>query len=258
MNRDVLDKGKVILIDRMGNDYSVLRAARVSTGAEVSKGDLKDRGLIRYLYRNDHISPFAFVSFQFYFKMPIFVARQFFRHRTFDMNEASARYKEFEWEVFYPENWRKQDTENKQGSLEDLDFSDFQEDLNRRIFNAYQSAESFYEIALDANVAREQARTVMPVGQYTEFYAHVNLRNLFHFLELRLDEHAQYEIRVYAEAVLSILKELDDLKWSIEVFEEMYNLKNLFKQSLNVSNKRFKSFNQFETYLKDFINLNKE
>jgi len=254
MERSVLNEGKVYLVDRMGNDYSILRAARVSTGAEVSKGDLKDRGLIRYLYRNDHISPFSFVSFQFYFKMPIFVARQFFRHRTFDMNEASARYKEFEWEVWYPEDWRAQDTkENLQGSDGTINH---QELTTQMVKGVYSKNKNAYESMLGHNVAREQARTVMPVGQYTEFYAHVNLRNLFHFLELRLDEHAQHEIRVYAEAVLSILKELPDLKWSIQIFEEMYNLKQLFKKAVNASNKRFKSFNQIESYLKDFIRAN--
>ncbi len=256
MERNVLNKGKVALIDKMGNDYSILRAARVSTGAEVSKGDEKDRGLIRYLYRNDHISPFSFVSFQFYFKMPIFVARQFFRHRTFDMNEASARYKEFEWEVWFPDEWRTQDKkENLQGSD---GIAEHQVLTSHMVKGIYQKNEQAYKSMLCNNISREQARTVMPVGQYTEFYAHINLRNLFHFLELRLDEHAQPEIRVYAEAVLSILKEIKDLKWSIEIFEEMYNLKNLFKECVNVSNGKFKSLSQIETYLKDFVRSNKE
>lgn len=256
MERDVLNLGKVKLIDRMGNDYSILRAARVSTGAEVSKGDLKDRGLIRYLYRNNHISPFSFVSFQFYFKMPIFVARQFFRHRTMDYNEASARYKEFEWEVWFPEEWRLQDTkENLQGSDGIINHQELTSSMVKGIYTKNKEA---YESMLSHNVAREQARTVMPVGQYTEFYAHVNLRNLFHFLELRLDSHAQYEIRVYAESILSILKELNDIKWSIEIFEEMNELNKLFNECVNASNKKFKSFNQIESYLKDFIRANKE
>lgn len=256
MERSVLNEGKVELVDRMGNDMSVLRAARVSTGSEVSKGEKKDRGLIRYLYRNDHISPFSFVSFQFYFKMPIFVARQFFRHRTFDFNEASARYKEFEWEVFYPEEWRAQDTKNNiQGSDGVVNH---QELTTSMVEGVYSKNKEAYESMLGHNVAREQARTVMPVGQYTEFYAHVNLRNLFHFLELRLDDHAQYEIRVYAEAILSILRDIEDIKWSIEIFEEMQNLKQLFNKSINASNKRFKNFNAIESYLKDFIRANKE
>lgn len=232
MERSVLNKGRVELIDRMGNDYSVLRAARVSTGAEISKGEVKDKGLIRYLYRNNHISPFSFVSFQFYFKMPIFVARQMMRHRTFDINEASARYKEFEWDVFRPEEWRQQSTKNKQGS-EDVFSDSFSTALNISLDDTYDMAERFYKKTLENNVTREQARIVMPVGQYTEFFAHVNLRNLFHFLSLRLDEHAQYEIRVYAEAVLKILENLDDLKWSVEAFKEYNELESLKVKCIN-------------------------
>src|SRR6056297_4301253 len=228
MKKEVLDKGFVELVDKMGDDYSILRAARVSTGSEVSKGDVKDRGLIRYLYRNEHMSPFAFVSFQFHIKCPIFVARQWFRHRTFDMNEASARYKEFEWECFTPDSWRIQDDKNKQSSNElvETDFQDTIDDLYVNLDNVYGVAKTFYEDALDLDIAREQARAVMPVGQYTEFFANVNMRNLFHFLELRLDEHAQKEIRVYAEAILDILSEVDDIKWSVEVFKDVNTLKS--------------------------------
>lgn len=230
MKIDVLNSGRVELVDRMGDDYSILRAARVSTGSEVSKGYKKDRGLIRYLYRNNHISPFAFVSFQFYFKMPIFVARQFFRHRTFDVNEASARYKEFEWEVFYPDSWREQDTTNKQSSIGEINH---QELISEMVKGICKKTNLAYTSMLEHNVAREQARTVMPVGQYTEFYASINLRNLFHFLELRLHPHAQYEIKVYAEAVLEILESLEDLKWSVEIFKEMNELNYMYQELLN-------------------------
>ena len=254
MQRNVLNKGRVELVDRMGNDYSIIRSARVSTGSEISKGDLKDRGLIRYLYRNEHVSPFSFASFHFYFKMPIFVARQFIRHRTYDVNEASARYKEFAWEVWFPEEWRTQDNlENLQGSS---GTADHQSLTSHMVKGIYEKNKQAYESMLCNNISREQARTVMPVGQYTEFYAHINLRNLFHFLELRLDEHAQPEIRVYAEAILSILKELTDLKWSIEIFEDMFKLKSLFRKCINISNSKFKSFNAIETYLEYFIKSN--
>lgn len=251
MKKEVLDKGFVELVDRMGNDYSVLQAARVSTGANVVKGEKKDRGLIRYLYRNNHISPFAFVSFQFHIKCPIFVARQWFRHRTFDMNEASARYKEFEWETFTPEVWRVQDTENKQSSNGQINH---QELTTHMVEGIYEKTHHAYESLLNHNVAREQARTVMPVGQYTEFFAHINLRNLFHFLDLRLDEHAQYEIRVYAQAILDILSEIEDLKWSIEVFNDVFELKQRFQHAMN---KAFKSGtgvtkDDLKTYLEGF------
>lgn len=252
MKKEVLDHGFVELVDKMGDDYSILRAARVSTGSDVKKGDAKDRGLIRYLYRNDHLSPFSFVSFQFHVKCPIFVARQWFRHRSMDYNEASARYKEFEWEVFYPETWRKQDPVNKQNSLDELDFNDTHQELYDSYKQAYESCRITYENALAVGAAREQARMIMPVGQYTDFFINVNMRNLFHFLELRLDEHAQYEIRVFAEAILKILSSLDDIKWSIEVFKETYRIKQLFYK---VMDKAFRkkdgmTINMLEDYLK--------
>ena len=224
---NVLDHGFVKLVDMMGDDYSILRAARVSTGSDAVKGDDKDRALIRYLYRNDHISPFSFVSFHFYVKCPIFVARQWFRHRTFDFNEVSARYKELKWEVFYPDSWRKQSSVNKQGSSEKVKQ---QFEFNEMVENAYRASEIAYRTMIElGEVSREQARTVMPVGQYTEFYAHINLRNLFHFLELRLDPHAQYEIRVYAKAILNILEDIPSIRWSVEVFKDYYNLNQVVK-----------------------------
>lgn len=253
MERDVLNKGKVELLDYMGSDHAVLRAARVSTGADATKGPEKDRALIRYLYRNEHISPFAFISFHFYFKMPIFVQRQFIRHRTFDVNEASARYKKFLWEVWSPDEWRTQDTANKQGS----DGIASNQELSHSLTNAsYTVSNQVYESLMLNNVSREQARAVMPVAQYTEFHAHINLRNLFHFLELRLDEHAQPEIREYAEAILSILEEMESIKYSIEIFKDMYSLKQLFRKCVNMSHKKFASMDPIETYLRDFIRSN--
>lgn len=245
---EVLNNGFVELVDRMGNDISILKAARVSTGSEVIKGDVKDRGLIDYLYRNNHISPFAFVSFHFHFKMPIFVARQFARHRTWDLNEASARYKEFEWDVWEPDEWRKQSKSNKQGSEEVFKYDDLHRIFDINLDNAYNLSRETYDNFLKADVTREQARVVMPVGHYTEFFGHVNLRNLFHFLELRLDEHAQYEIRVYAEAILKILESLDDLKWSVEVFKKYNELKSLYLKCINK-----KDLDGFKEHLKKYI-----
>lgn len=251
--RQVLNSGFVKLVDKMGNDYSILRAARVSTGAETSKGEKKDKGLIDFLYRNDHISPFSFVSFQFYIKCPLFVARQWMRHRSFDYNEASARYKEFEWDVWVPESFRIQGGDNKQGSLE---VEDEKKEELFKLKELYGTAKETYEDLLENEIAREQARAVMPMGQYTEFFAHVNMRNLFHFLELRLDEHAQYEIRVYAEAILSILEELTEIEWSVNSFKKYRELKNLYNQALNISKKNFKSTNPVKDYLQDFIDTN--
>ena len=258
MERNVLNLGRVELVDKMGTDYSVLRAARVSTGNEASKGEKKDKGLLDFLYRNDHISPFSFVSFQFYIKCPVFVARQWMRHRTWDFNEASARYKQLETEYFFPEEWRMQDTENKQGSVSTSELEKNLSFYNEKASGVYKSNENTYQNLIESGIAREQARTVMPAGQYTEFYGHVNMRNLFHFLSLRLDEHAQYEIRVYAEAILDILENIDDIKWSVEAFKKYDRLKKLYNEGINLSKKKFKTTEAFENLLKSFIEENKE
>ena len=221
---------EIKLLEHLGSDYTILRAARVSTGNDASKGDKKDRGLIRYLYRNEHLSPFEMTDLIWYVKCPIFVARQFFRHRTFSFNEVSGRYKKFEWETFSPNAWRKQDTENRQGSFNELDSEDTRKDCDNFIEETYSLAEKNYNSLLDSGVAREQARMIMPVGHYTEFYVKTDLRNLFHFLELRTDSHAQKEIQDVANEMLRQLKELNDFKWSVEIFEEMRALKETFKK----------------------------
>lgn len=247
--KKVLDNGFVKLVDKMGSDYSILKAARTSTGSEASKGDKKDRGLIRYLYRHEHMSPFEFVSLQFHVKCPIFVARQWMRHRTFSFNEASARYKAFEWETFTPEEWRIQDIENKQSSN---GLIDHQKLTTSMIHSTYDRSRKAYESMLEHNVAREQARTVMPVGQYTEFFASINLRNLLHFLELRMDDHAQHEIRVFADAIYEILTEQEDLKWTIEVFDDMRTLKELFREAADKAFKTKGGVEDFRKYLEEF------
>lgn len=246
--KKVLDHGFVNLVDKMGSDYSILKAARTSTGNEASKGDKKDRGLIRYLYRHEHLSPFEFVSLQFHIRCPIFVARQWMRHRTFSFNEASARYKEFEWETFTPEEWRIQDIQNKQSSN---GLADHQLLTTSMVHSTYDRSRKSYESMLGHGVAREQARTVMPVGQYTEFFASINLRNLLHFLELRMDSHAQYEIRVFADAIYEILTEQEDLKWTIEVFDDMRVLRELFREATDKAFKN-KNIEEFRKYLEEF------
>jgi thymidylate synthase (FAD) len=218
---DVLDKGYVELIDHMGNDYRILEAARMSTGAIPKKGDKKDRKLIHYLYKNQHMSPFEMAVFTFKIKTPIFVARQWFRHRIGSFNEKSARYTEFTWEYYEPDSFRLQDTENKQGSVDDILIDAEHFDAMADLYDVEDIASSVYTYWLQKGIAKEQARQVMTVGQYTEFMWTVNLRSLLHFLELRLHPHAQKEIRVYAEAILSILHALEDeFKWTLEIFQE--------------------------------------
>lgn len=234
MRVQLLNDGFVELVDRMGNDYSVIRSARVSTGSDVVKGAVKDRGLIRYLYRNNHMTPFEQVVFTFHMRSPLFVNQQLLRHRSFSFNQESARYKEFKWSTYYPDEWRKQDTKNKQGSLDELDFKDTTESLNLMLKSSYDMSKSFYEEAIVNGVAREEARIVMPMGQYTEIFFTVDLRNLLHFLELRMHPHAQYEIRVYAQAIHDILMRQDDLQWSMEIFNEMTAAKFKFSQLLDL------------------------
>lgn len=217
---DVLDYGYVELIDQMGDDFRILEAARMSTGAEARKGDEKDRRLIRYLYTQGHVSPFEQCLYTFKLKMPLFVIAQWNRHRTARLNQSSARYQEFEWETYFPKEWRKQDTTNKQGSGDAFTWTK-QHDITEALNLAYDEAESFYDGALYEGVAREQARIIMPAGQYSELIWNLDLHNLFHFLEVRDHPHAQYEIRVYAQAILKLLHEYGNIPWALEIFEQV-------------------------------------
>lgn len=233
----VLDHGFVELVDLMGDDQKILKSARVSTGGSESKGDVKDRGLIRYLYKNKHLTPFEQVAVTFHIKAPIFVVRQWFRHRTQSYNEYSARYSEMIEDFYVPSEVYKQSDSNHQGrAQETVEDSPLIVDDIRAM---YEEVNNFYHDLLEDGVAKEQARVIMPVGQYTEFYTTMNLRNLFAFLTLRLDEHAQYEIRLYAETMLKIL-EIDieeKLKWSVEVFKEFYALEQAYIKAINACGK---------------------
>ncbi|MDR1684105.1 MAG: FAD-dependent thymidylate synthase [Elusimicrobiota bacterium] len=210
---EVLDKGFVKLVDFMGSDLRVVNSARVSFGG-VSKGEDKDKLLIKYLMEHDHHSPFEHCTFQFHIKCPIFVARQWMRHRISSYNEVSARYTEVKDEFYFPAEFRTQDTHNKQGSLKSSDLD------NAALSKIYQeSIEASYEAyqkLLAAGVAREMARGILPVAQYTQFYWTINARSLMNFIRLRADSHAQYEIRVYAEAIEKMFKE--KLPWSYDAF----------------------------------------
>lgn len=206
---DVLDHGFVRLVDHMGNDLSVVRAARVSYNAawRAGKNEGSDQRLIRYLWRNHHTSPFEAVEFQFEVKAPIFVLRQWHRHRTWSYNELSARYRELP-EDFYvpdPEIIGEQSTTNKQGRQSGGDLAKRQAEV---VAYRQQCEDAFdaYRAMLGRGWPRELARTVLPVATYSHMFAAVNLRNLLHFLTLRLHPHAQYEIRVYAEAMRDLAK----------------------------------------------------
>ena len=209
----VLDKGFVELVDFMGGDQRAVDSARVSFGG-TSKGEERDRKLIEYLLAHNHISPFEHSVFQFHIKCPIFVARQWMRHRIASYNEISARYTEVKDEFYVPETFRAQDTVNKQGSVAGAKLDNAL--LLETYTNAIKASYAAYGELLRAGVAREMARMTLPVAQYTQFHWSVNARSLLNFLELRLDDHAQYEIRVYADAIRQIFQ--DKMPWTWNAF----------------------------------------
>jgi len=223
MREEFLDHGFVSLVDSMGDDYRILQSARVSTGGVAAKGDKEDRGLIRYLYKNKHMTPFEQVVFTFHAKVPNFVMKQYLRHRTFSTNEYSQRYSQVEEDYYVPKEWRLQGKTNHQGSGEAFAHEDnetYTEGYNLAMEDTFNT----YEHMIDTGVAKEMARIVLPSSIYTEFYFTVDFRNLLHFLELRLHEHAQFEIREFAKGIDRILHEITGLVWTMEIFDQMTEL----------------------------------
>lgn len=201
----VLDKGFVRLVDYMGSDDRIVQSARVSYG-EGTKSFRQDKGLIDYLLRNDHTSPFEQVVLTFHCKMPIFVARQWVRHRTARLNEISGRYSVMKDEFYIPRqaDIAFQSEDNKQGRSDEAVDPVLQQKIMADLENQQSLAFRAYTELIDAGLARELARINLPLSLYTQWYWQIDLHNLFHFLRLRLDAHAQYEIRVYAQAMLDI------------------------------------------------------
>jgi thymidylate synthase (FAD) len=214
---DILDKGFLKLIDFIGGDLKVVLAARVSFDM-TPKGDERDKKLIEYLLKNGHLTPFEHSVFQFHVKCPIFIARQWMRHRWGSFNEVSSRYTEVKDEFYIPKQFRVQDTKNKQGSIDDSSLPN--DKLLKEYENAIENSYRTYELLIKNGVAREMARMVLPVSQYTQFYWTVNARSLLNFLKLRMDDHAQYEIREYANAIHEIFKE--KMPWTWESFSKIY------------------------------------
>lgn len=212
----VLNAGHVTLVDWMGSDERICEAARVSYGDATKRSN--DRNLIRYMLNHDHGSPFEMCSVTFKIKLPIFVARQMVRHRTAKINECSGRYSELPAD-FYDyslQGFPKQSQTNKQGSeTEQIDDCDLWiEGLHVHNDNAFE----IYRDLLNEGCAKEIARCHLPLSTYTEWYWQCDLRNLFNFFRLRMDSHAQAEIRVYAEAMYEMVKELFPL--ACEAFED--------------------------------------
>ena len=197
----VLDSGFVRLVDYMGSDASIVQAARVSYG-KGTKRISEDRGLIRYLMRNWHTTPFEMCEIKLHVRVPMDCWRQWIRHRTANVNEYSTRYSEAidAAQTTKPGEWREQATGNRQGSAGFLDIS-VGEELSQAEERIQQLSRELYAERLKRGVAREQARKDLPLSTYTEAYWKVDLHNLFHFLMLRMDQHAQLEIRSYATVI---------------------------------------------------------
>ena len=215
----VLDKGFVRLVDYLGGDQRIVQAARVSYGAG-TKSVRQDRGLIQYLMKNEHTSPFEQVVLTFHTKMPIFVARQWVRHRTARLNEISGRYSIMKDEFYVPEpgTMRTQSTDNKQARSEECLSPEAAQAMIEEMQADQAQIYAHYEGMIEGGLAREIARNNLPLSLYTEWYWQIDLHNLFRFLTLRLDSHAQYEIRVYAEALAVCAKAVSPLAY--EAWEE--------------------------------------
>lgn len=210
----VLDHGLVRVIDYMGDDAAICQAARVSYGRG-TKAVSNDEGLIRYLMRHWHSTPFEMCEVKFHVKLPVFVARQWIRHRTANVNEYSARYSILDREFYIPapENLAAQSTVNNQGRgalLEGAEAARVLDILREDAMRAYDHYEDMLspdERTGKQGLARELARMNLPANIYTQWYWKIDLHNLFHFLRLRADAHAQYEIRVYAETMCRIVQD---------------------------------------------------
>ncbi|MBA8758362.1 FAD-dependent thymidylate synthase [Wolbachia pipientis] len=202
----VLDHGFIRVMDYMGSDSAIVQAARVSYG-KGTKQISQDEALIKYLMRHHHTTPFEMCEIKFHVKLPIFVARQWIRHRTANVNEYSARYSILDNEFYTPkpEQVAKQSDNNKQGGGEAFD-PDTSKEIIDSLTNDSNLVYSHYEKFIEQGLAREIARTNLMLNYYTQFYWKIDLHNLLHFLKLRADKHAQYEIRVYAEVMLDIIK----------------------------------------------------
>jgi len=214
------------LVDTMGDDSSIVQAARISYGAG-TKTPSEDRTLIRYLMRHRHTTPFEMCEAKFHVRVPMDTWRQWIRHRTASVNEYSTRYSEAIDEMAVAGVWRLQSTSNKQGS--EGEFAS--EWLTAREAELHSMSRAVYRERLAAGVAREQARKDLPLSTYTEAYWKIDLHNLFHFLALRMDFHAQQEIREYALAIAEIVKQWVPLAW--EAFVD-YRLETVTLSRLDI------------------------
>lgn len=246
VEHQVLDKGFIRMIDFMGGDQRIVDAARVSYQAGTQKVST-DKNLIRYLLRHKHTTPFEKIRFEFHIKIPIFVMRQWIRHRMSSTNEESARYSVMKDEFYIPEMFRKQSATNKQGSSTEvvdklchLDDRIHQESLiadpvsvTEYLENLCETLYGEYEYLLGNGVSREMARMILPVNLYTEFYWTVDLWNLMGFLKLRLDSHAQLEIQECARPLEMLASTVCPI--AMEAWKDyIYDSKNMSRMEMGV------------------------
>ena len=216
LKKEVLDKGFIEVIDHLGNDLTVANSARVSFGKRKKKYDKSDERLVRYLAKHKHFSPFRHLIVQFHIKAPEFVMRQWYKHvvgiettsssltKDHAWNEISGRYVPVE-EYYIPENWRQQSEDSKQASVGSVKE---QEEATETYAEAIQVGKHYYEKLLELDVAKEQARIVMPLSQYTEVFWTASFQAIANFIDLRDEDSAQWEIREYAKALKNLLLEI--------------------------------------------------
>lgn len=202
---EVLRNGYINLVDSMGNDLSIVNAARKSFGKSSDEFTDKDRKLLKYLWDNKHTSPFEMVEFLFEVKAPLFVVRQWQRHRTWSYNEVSRRYTSEDLDFYFPEVWRYQDSDNKQASNGEFNSSQTAI-LNGILSSVVDDCMIEYDDLINNGVCREQARMILPQNMMVEMVAKTDLHNLIHFLRLRLHKHAQWEIQEYARAIMDLIQ----------------------------------------------------
>lgn len=207
--KHVLDNGEgwISLLRHSGEEIDIVNSARVSFGKFRTEMNEKDEQLLQFLISEEHFAPLEHETMTFLVHCPLYVRGQWHRHRTQSFNEISRRYTEVDIELYTPQNYRIQSESNKQASI-DGKFIDNNEEVNKIMKEANEYAFNTYQKLLELGVCREQARGILPQNMMTTFYCTMNLRNALHFIHLRMDEHAQYEIRVYANAIHDILKEI--------------------------------------------------
>ena len=267
----VLDKGFIRVVDYMGNDSSVVQAARVSYGKGTKKKS-EDEGLIRYLLRHRHTTPFEMCEIKLHIKLPIFIARQWIRHRTASINEYSARYSILEDEFYIPKKYylAEQSSSNKQGrgdNIDDKSASKILKILKEDSLNCYKN----YSWMLNEknsdqydnnrpSLSRELARINLTLNTYTQWYWKIDLHNFMHFVSLRADSHSQFEIREYGKTLLTILSKWTPLSYkaflsyrlnsaelsmeSINVIKKMISGKKVKKDTSNLSNREWKELQE--------------